>query len=158
MNNKFFNLINVKQIKKSCYEYLLSLCDKVTFLYNNNQGNVTFEQAISSCEYSDILKDLISVSYDSSWGMHGVHYSFSLSNNVKNLITEIELDGTFYIKSDQLLENLTLTKNDKVLYTVCSHEGYEDIDEEFSELVSNFCLKEIQKTHVFKTLLKKRAF
>ncbi len=41
------------------------------------------------------------------------------------------------------------------MYSTCSHEGYENIDEEFKEKVSDFCRREIVKTKLYAETLER---
>ncbi|MDE5766497.1 MAG: hypothetical protein K2I17_04960, partial [Clostridia bacterium] len=43
----------------------------------------------------------------------------------------------------------------KKVYSTCSHEGYEDIDEEFLNKVSDFCRREIVKTKLYAETLER---
>jgi len=151
-----FYLINNKEIKQRAYSYTLSLCDSVSFLYSDLDNKLNLEQAISSTPYTSITKDILSTKNGRDvWNMEGVTCTFKLSDEIKNLISEKSLSHIFDLSSTCRLENLTLYKNNKILYSICSHEGYEEIDEEFKNLVSNFCLKEIENTILYKELLNK---
>ena len=151
-----FYLINNKEIKQKTYNYIFSLCDSGSFLYSDLDSKINLEQAISSTRYNSITNDILSTKNGRDiWNMDGVTYTFKLSEQIKNLILEKSLSHIFELSNICRLENLTLYKNNKLLYSICSHEGYEDFDEEFKNLVSDFCLKEIENTTLYKELVNK---
>ena len=153
----FFHLCEHSQIRTSAYEYMLSLCDRVSYLYGyrtDEKFDFEFEAIGTDCE--EIIGDIIKKERDESWGMSGTHYSFMMSDRVKSIITEYGLGGIISVNNKKL-ENLSLYNNDKLLYSVCSHEGYESFDAEFKNRVSTFCLKKAAELPIYNELDKKFA-
>ena len=154
----FFNLINNSLIKDEAYDYLLSLCDSVSFLYVDYSNSSDFKSDILGTKYETICNYLIKESVGESWGMNGTIYVFSLTKEIKKMIKEISLSGHLELTKFSRLENIELTKNNKTMYSICTHEGYEEIDDEFEKQVSQFCLKEISKTGTYKKLFEKISY
>ena len=154
----FFHLINNSLIKEESYDYLLSLCDSVSFLYVDYSKSKEFKSDIIATKYETIYNSLIKETIGQSWEMQGTIYTFALTDEIKNIIKEISLQGKIQLTESSQLENIELIKNNKTMYSICTHEGYEEIDEKFSEQVSQFCLKEISKTGTYKKLYEKISY
>lgn len=150
-----FDLINCKEIKDKAYDYLLSLCDKASYLlYENNIRNLNLkpfkdkhQRFFSDYKHTEQGPD--------NWNMHGTIYFYGLNGNIKQTIKDNSLAGIIKLSDGLSFENLTLYKNNKVLYSICSHEGYEEIDKEFEQQVTEFCLKAIKSTPLYQELLTK---
>ncbi|MCH5148749.1 MAG: hypothetical protein J1G05_05245 [Clostridiales bacterium] len=148
----FFYLCEHHQIRASAYEYLLSLCDKASYLYGyRTDDKFDFEFEAAGTPLEGIIGDIIKKDRAQSWGMSGAHYSFSMSDRVRAIITEYGLGGIIPV-TDKKLENLSLYGKDKILYSVCSHEGYTSIDDEFEKKISKYCLKKAVELPLYKEL------
>ena len=143
------NLINLSKIKEEAYNYLISLCDKVEFLYVNYNEGSNFKFDILESGYDDLLNQYLYIKNGESWGMSGEKVTFLLSSNIIGLIKEIGLNGYLKITENSTIENITLYKNEKVVFSICSHEGIEYFEEEFEEQVKAFCLEKIAKTEIY---------
>ena len=153
----FFNLCEHSQIRTSAYDYLLSLCDRVSYLYGyRTDDKFDFDIEAIGTDFENDIKDIINKAVAESWGMSGARYSFMMSDRVKSIITEYGLGGIILVNNKKL-ENLSLYNNEKLLYSVCSHEGYESFDDEFKNIVSTFCLKKAAELPVYKELDNKFA-
>ena len=151
----FFNLCGHSQIRASAYKYLLSLCDRVSYLYGyRTDDKFDFESEAIGTDLEDVIKDIIHKCKAESWCMGGAEYTFKMSDRVKAIIQEYGLGGIISVNNKKL-ENLSLYNKDKLLYSVCSHEGYESFDEEFKNKVSEFCLKQAVELTLYKELNKK---
>lgn len=151
-----FDLINNSEINTKSYNYIFSLCDSVSFLYVDYSNSINLEQAILESKYQELTNEILTSKYDTdNWNMSGLIYFFKPTQYITNLIKQNSLQSAIELTKSCRLENLTLYKNNKVLYSICTHEGYEYIDDEFKNLVSNFCLNEIKKTDKYKELLSK---
>lgn len=151
----FFYLINNSELKEKAYEYIFSLCDSVAYLYTCYNNNSNFECDIIGTDYAKIKRSIIKSKTGESWGMRGTIYTFHLSNDIKKVINNLTLNRAIRLTDTSCLENLELYKNGKCLYSICSHEGYEEIDDEFLSRVSSFCLKEIEHTNLYQRVLDK---
>lgn len=148
----FFYLIDNDELSDKAYDYLLSLCDGAEFLYSDYGKEFTNVSVDLECSgYEKLVTDIRSTESGVSWGMHGDIVTFEFTANVKRLIKQCGLSGIIRLYSG-VLENLTLYDGKKVTYSVCSHEGYTDIDKEFETCVSDFCFREIENTGLFKKL------
>ena len=153
----FFNLCEHSQIRTSAYQYLLSLCDRVCYLYGyRNDDKFDFEYEAIGTDSEDIIEDIINRDVAESWGMRGTVYTFSLTDRVKSKVLQYGLGGIISVNNKKL-ENLSLYKNDKLLYSVCSHEGYESFDDEFKQKVSEYCLERAVELPIYKELNKRFA-
>ena len=148
----FFYLCGHSQIRADAYEYLLSLCDRATYLYGyRTDDKFDFEYDAIGTEFEEIIGDIVKKYRTQSWGMDGAHYTFLLSDKVKAIIMKYGLGGMITVNSKEL-ENLSLYCNDILLYSVCSHEGYTSIDDEFKNKVSEYCLKKAVKLPIYREL------
>lgn len=153
----FFYLTEHSQIRASAYEYLLSLCDRVSYLYGyRTDDKFDFEFEAIGTELEGIIGDIINKDRDQSWGMNGAHYSFSMSDRVKAIITEYGLGGIIAVSSKNL-ENLSLYSNNKLLYSVCSHEGYTSVDDQFKNKVGKYCYDKAVELPLYRELNSKFA-
>lgn len=155
--NNFFDLCEHSQIRKSAYEYILSLCDKASYLYGyRTDGRFDFEFDAIGTEFEEIIEDIIKKDRTQNWGMSGPEYTFLMSDRLKSIIIKYGLGGIISVNSKGL-ENLSLFNKDKPLYSICSHEGYASIDEEFKKAVSNYCVKLALELPTYKDLNNKFA-
>ena len=153
----FFYLSEHSQIRASAYEYLLSLCDRVSYLYGyRTDDKFDFEFEAIGTVFEEIIGDIINKDRVQNWGMSGVQYTFLNSDRVKAIITEYGLGGIISVNSKKL-ENLSLYNKEKLLYSVCSHEGYTSIDDEFKDKVSKYCYKKAVELPIYKELNSKFA-
>ena len=151
-----FYLINHPEIKEQAYNYIFSLCNRVSFLYIDYSNTTNLEQTILGTEFEQILNNPINTNCKTDmWNMDGLIYTYNLTNEIKSLILKNSLSSRFELTKLCGLENLTLYKDNKIMYSVCSHEGYEHIDNEFENLVSDFCLNKIEKSNIYKEIFKK---
>lgn len=154
----FFNLIHNSLIKDEAYDYMLSLCDSVSFLYVDYSNKSNFKIDVQFSDYNYICQYLTNEKEGESWEMKGREYTFNLSDTMKELIKTISIYGKLKITNQSQLENLQLIKDNKIVYSICTHEGYEEIDEKFEKQISQFCLKEISKTGIYKKLYDKISY
>lgn len=140
----FFNLINNKNIKDRAYDYMFSLCDSISCL----NTNYTREFNESLIDFKNIKKAIKTVQEGESWGMFGQIYTLDLSLEIKDYLKKYSI-YSYINTSEMVLENITLLKNKKVLYSICTHEGYEHFDDNFKKQVESFCLKEIETTNIY---------
>ena len=153
----FFNLCEHSQIRTGAYQYLLSLCDRASYLYGyRSDDKFDFEIEAVGTDFEEIIVDIINKGVTQSWGMEGTEYTFSMTDRVKTKILEYGLGGIISVNNKKL-ENLSLYNKDKLLYSVCSHEGYESFDDEFKQKVSEYCLKRAVELPIYKELNKKFA-
>lgn len=144
-----FHYIDDAEIEERAYEYLLSLCDSAEMLYACNRDELDgLEITALGTKCEGLISAITGVRRGESWGMPGRIYKFALTDEVKRIIREISLCCELPVIDEIYLrlENLTLYSGDKVMYSVCSHEGYTDIDDGFVKKVSDFCQGEIVKT------------
>lgn len=152
----FFHYIYDEEIGDRAFDYLLSLCDSVEMLYAYRREYADdFEIAALCTEYEGLIPAIIGVRKGESWGMEGRIYKFALTEEVKKVIAEKGLDLEIRFLDFLSLENLTLYSGDKVMFSVCSHEGYDTIDEDFKNKVSDFCRREIVKTKLYAETLER---
>ena len=149
----FFSLIDIPQIKSATYDYIFSLCDKISFLHSCNPDSVDIKTAIVTTPYEKIFRDIDHQENGESWGMTGKIIYLKPTAEIVNLIKSLNLEAVLHCNENTRIENLTLYKNKKVLYSVCSHEGYTEIDEEFSKKIVGFCLKEIEHVKEYQEIV-----
>lgn len=148
----FFNLCEYPELRKNAYGYLLSLCDRASFLYGyGTDGGFDFEFEALGSDCEEIIRDVTEKSRTQAWAMRGAEYTFALSDRVKSVILKYGLEGVIPVGS-KALENLCLYRKDKCLYSVCSHEGYVSIDEEFQNKVSDYSVKKAMELPIYKEL------
>ncbi|MCM1546438.1 MAG: hypothetical protein NC033_05315 [Clostridiales bacterium] len=152
----FFRYIDNAEIEERAYAYLFSLCDCAEMLYAVNNDEVDgLELTALGTEYEFLIPAILGSQKGQSWGMWGRIYRFVLTDEFKKLIADGGLGQMPQITEGVWLENLTLLSGDKVMYSTCSHEGYNDIDEDFCNKVSDFCRKEIIKTKLYNQMLER---
>ena len=152
---RFWGLIELNCIKKDCYDYLFTKCNKAEYLFSN-YSNVTYTMVETLKTFCpQIFPFVVSQKQGKSWGMQGEILTFELSCQVKNFILNLGLNNIFKLENNCLLENLTLYKDNKTLYSVCSHEGYDHIDETLLLDVTNFALEKLKTTKIYTDLLVK---
>lgn len=150
-----FNLINNPEIKEKAYEYVFSLCDSVTFLFIDYKQTLSLDEAILQSKYPFLFSENHFVDIEDMWNMGRDTYKFNLTPEIKALITEHTFNKSIHLTDTCVLENITLYKDNKFLYSICTHEGYEEFNEEFKNKVTEFCSSEIVKTNLYKELLVK---
>ena len=151
----FFNLCEHSQIRTSAYSYLLSRCDRASYLYGyRTDDKFDFENEAIGTDSEGIIVDIINKKTAQSWGMNGAQYTFLMSDRVKAIISKYGLGGIITVNNKKL-ENLSLYKGDKLLYSVCSHEGYETFDDEFKNKISEYCLKKAVELPIYNELNEK---
>lgn len=152
----FFHYIYDEEIGDRAFDYLLSLCDSVEMLYAYRREYADdFEITALCTEYEGLIPAIIGVRKGESWGMEGRIYKFAITEEIKKVIAEKGLDLEIRFLDFLSLENLTLYSGDKVMFSVCSHEGYDTIDEDFKNKVSDFCRREIVKTKLYAETLER---
>lgn len=150
----FFHFIYNEEIKESAFNYLFSLCDSAEMLYDYAQVDADdLEFEALGTEYEFLIPAIIGCEKGESWGMRGRIYTFALTDEFKNFIVREGLSAMPCFQPGLRLENLTLLKDGKMMYAVCSHEGYDDFDDEFKQKIEDFCRSEIVKTKLYKEAL-----
>lgn len=152
----FFHYIYNDEIKERAFAYLFSLCDGAEMLYACNQDEEDdLEFDALGTEYENLIPAIKGSKKGESWGMWGRIYTFALTDEFKNFIVREGLGAMPQILKGVRLENLALLNGGKCMYSVCSHEGYEDIDAEFEKKVSDFCRREIVQTKLYAETLER---
>ncbi|MDE6850648.1 MAG: hypothetical protein K2J54_04900 [Clostridia bacterium] len=152
----FFHYIYNDEIKERAFAYLLSLCDGAEMLYAcDNDDEDALEFTALGTEYEVLIPAIVGAQKGESWGMWGRIYKFALTDGFKSFIVREGLEAMPQIVKGVRLENLALFNGGKVMYSTCSHEPYNDIDEEFKQKVSDYCKREIVKTKLYSETLER---
>ncbi len=147
--------INDPEISDDAYSFIFSQCDRVEYLnptYGGRQIDVIEE--LYGTDLDNFIPAFIACQDDSSWGMEGKIYTFALTDEIKKLIKAHGISGT--IKAPDgctVFENATLYSDEKILYSCCSHEGYESFDDDFKAALAEVCRGSIEKADCFKNML-----
>lgn len=149
-NGRFFHFIDDEELSDRAYAYLFGLCDRAEYLFDCPHGEADFSAEAIGTDCEGMIGALEGQRRGESWGMYGKILSFRLTDEVKELIgQQAGLQGRPAVW-DRNLENLTLYKGGRKLYSICSHEGYTDIDEDFLQKVGTFCRRELPRTSAWK--------
>ncbi len=151
-NGSFFHFIDDEELSERAYAYLFSLCDRAEYLFDCPHGKADFSTEAIGTDCEGMIGALEGERRGESWGMRGKILSFRLTDEVKEVIRHPARQHGMPAVWDRRLENLTLYKGEKRLYSVCSHEGYTDIDEDFLQKVGTFCRRELPRTSMWKQL------
>ena len=152
----FFHFIYNEDIKERAFAYLFSLCDSAEMLYAyRDYEEDDLELAALGTEYENIIPSITGKRRGDIYGMEGRVYTFALTEEFKNIFIRGGLSAMPQILTGVRLENLTLLKGGKMKYAVCSHEGYDDFDEDFKKKVEDFCRKEIVQTQLYAETLER---
>lgn len=146
-----FHFIDDKELEKSAYAYLFTLCDRAEYLFDAPYGEADFTIEAIGTPFESMIPALEQQKTGQSWGMWGKILTFCLTDDVKEIIEHAGLDGILRVWNRNL-ENLALFKDGKRLYDTCSHEGYTDIDDDFLNSVSKFCEQALPQTTLWQQI------
>lgn len=127
-------LINIlPEVEKAITELLLSESNGADFLGADGHGLESIYDLYGT-DYEDIIPAFISCGSGESWGMHGKIFKFKLSDELKRHI----LKESLTLMPCAKLENLTLYRGEKVIFSCLSHEvfcmgGMSEIAEDLRE-------------------------
>lgn len=121
-------------------KYLFDKSDEISFLlshYDKLDKMPLFK--------SEPFKIIAAIDF---WNMKGFLYYFKITNKIKEYFLNIA-DLEYYIPTSDgnIFENLTLYKNKKVIFSVCSHEQDIYIDARIRDEVECF-YKDVVKTDI----------
>lgn len=144
-------------VKKEVYDYILNYCDEVEFL---SEYKICFVDTLSEVYlplYPELKNYLLDIREDVSWGMNGKIFKFKLDTYIKEILKDIGLTNFLYLDEDKkfLFQNTTLLKNNQIIYSVCTHESFDEFDEEFENTLATICKDKLTSSNIYKELLEK---
>lgn len=144
-------------LKKEAYDYMLSNCDKVEFFSELKHGGIGELKDIRDIKFPQLEECLLSVRQDSSWGVDGSIFTFKLNNYMKEIIYNNGLTNFLYLDEDNkfFFQNITLLKGNDVMYTCCTHESFDEFEEEFRLGLTEVCREKLQQCDIYNILLSK---
>lgn len=151
----FFRLCNDEELRDKAYDKLFSLCDSAVYLYDDGEGSdFKYDNDSIETECKEAVEEVIKCEKTALKMKCAVSLRFQMSPEIAKMIKSHGLDGDIVFAGGKRLRNLTLFGK-KEIYSVCRDDDYEKIDYETEKTVSEFCLREIEKTALYKTLRKK---
>lgn len=150
----YFIFYDDQEICDKVYNYIFTLCDRVEFLNSNSKFVLeSLDNVFFNSHKYNLRKSLLDIKFGVDyWNMNGNICNFKLSNDLKFLITQVGFENFYKIEYDNrsvFLENLTLYKSNKLMFSICTHEGYTKKDDDFNKKVSNYIKKELLRTKMF---------
>lgn len=144
-------------LKEDAYNFIFNNCDEVEFLSEYKVGFIESLEDVTCSNYPGLANSIIEEREDISWGMRGKIYKFKLDDYMKTILREIGIANFLYldINNKFLLQNTTLIKNNKVVYSVCTHENLEEFDTRFKNELAAICKDKLCSSEMYKELADK---
>ena len=146
-----------KLVKEDAYQFILDSCDEVEFFSEYNIGLLELLQKINAPTYPHIVDSLIEEREDLSWGMNGTIYKFKLDDYMKSILKKTGITNFLYLDNENkfLLQNTTLIKDNKIMYSSCTHEDFDELDEDFRTQLANICKDKLCSSNIYIQLKEK---
>ena len=152
MEFKYLKYYDDKEIRDSVYDYIFSFCNRVKF--RSSMEHYQLKNAYQQVGNKIYLYE-IERKNDSEWGMQGCYITFELSNFIKDILKSVSLEGLFLVgknECERLFDNITLLRNEKVIFSCCTHEGYTEFNDELKRKLNMYCSEKIQNTDTYKRI------
>lgn len=139
-------LYNVLPEVENCVtDIFLKNSDTATMLGGDGYGLQSIYDLYGT-EYEDIIPAYVSSCEGESWGMRGKLFSFRLTEELKAHIRKGSLTCIFKEGDKYILENLTLYRGDKCMFTCCSHEAFDLVIPELADELADEVLRAVKAT------------
>lgn len=138
-----------KTFLDAIYDYIFEKCDKVS-LFSSDFAKKSLKKVkhLDETKFKEVILASTKEFADKSWGMTGHTFEFRLTKGMQKFMRNFAPND--YIKIGEFtLENLNFYQGDKVMYSVCTHEGWEGYDEDFKTGLAEICCNLIEKTQFF---------
>lgn len=133
------------EVEDCVTEIFLQNCDSATMLGSEYDG-ISSIYDLYGTEYEDIIPAYVSSCEGESWGMRGKLFSFRLTEELKAHIRKGSLTCIFKEGDKYILENLTLYRGDKCMFTCCSHEAFDLVIPELTDELADEVLRAVKAT------------
>ena len=131
-----------KFVKRKIIDFLFNICDEISFLIGN-YGN-KMELPLFNFDSKKIIRTV------DFWNMEGRVYYFDITNKIKDYFLNIATLKDFIpISEENNFENLTLYKNKKLIFSICTHEGYVYIDDSIKSDMESYYKSIVKSDELF---------
>lgn len=128
-------------VRKEITKFLLNNSNQMSFLSNESFNKSNAPEFIFKPFKTSIETDF--------WNMEGRIVYFKITPSIETFFSGLENIENILQMDNNTLENLTLYKNGKVIFSVCTHEGYVYFDESIKEKLKKHYIKVVQNDRDF---------
>lgn len=128
-------------VMKEITKFLLNNSDQISFLSSESFDKTNAPQFNFKPFKTSIETDF--------WNMEGLIVYFKITTKIEAFFSGLENIEDILQMDNNILENLTLYKNDKVIFSICTHEGYVYFDESIKDKLKKHYIKVVQNDRDF---------
>lgn len=138
-----------REVSDEAFAFIFDYCDAIEYLSEFRYGHFDDALYLSGTAFESWIPALKGTHEGESWGMEGTLYVFALTDAVKKTVKERGLYSLLVPSENHVLQNATLYRGEREVFSVCSHEGYDHYDKEFENRLAEVCCRAIEKTKAY---------